>query len=297
MQCHSATIDSYMWTTLRQTYDRMSPSLWAFCCAILFIWASGCERKPAGASTRSVLPAQIRVLTWNLHRCEAGVDRIEDELISHRPDLLFLQEAEVANDAAATESLLPRLAAALGGFEIVSPHALKLPPDQHCDVAILSRWPIRSVAAHSLEPKGWVYAIEGLISTDAGDVTLMSVHTHATWRLTDIAHVRESTEVRRRQIDAIIARATALAHPAIVAGDFNASTGTVDAERLTTSLTDLALPSERRPTTPAALPVLRLDYIFANRAMTVVSFETIKVNMSDHRPVLAVINIPSSLPS
>ena len=290
-----------MLTRLRQCHDRMSGALKsifrAFLVASALISFVGCERDSPGTAAALTLPAKLRVLCWNLHRCESGVGRIEAELVSLKPDLLFLQEAEVANDADATAALLPRLAKTLRGFEIVSADAMGLPPDQHCDVAILSRWPIRSVATHSLEAKGWVYAIEGVISTDAGDLTLMSVHTHATWRLTDPAHVRDSAGVRMRQIDAIVSRAKETSHPALVAGDFNAPAGTVEAGNLATGLVDLAGSNARKPTTPAILPVLRLDYVFANRPVETASYEVINVNLSDHRPVMAIIAWPVKRPS
>lgn len=225
------------------------------------------------------------------------MDRIEAKLLAQHPDVLFLQEAEVADDATATSNLLPRFAKALGGYEIVSSQTLGLPADQHCDVAILSRWPIRSVAAHSLEPKGWVYAVEGRISIDAGDLSLMSIHTHATWRLADFAHVRESTQVRTRQLQRIVARTREIAHPVILAGDFNAPAGTAEAAMLSSQLVDLAPEESRAPTTPAMLPVLRLDYIFASQPSKVVTFETLNIKLSDHRPVIAVISWPMHKPS
>lgn len=258
---------------------------------------AGCERNSTSHPSTARLPAELRLFSWNLHRCEAGVERIEAELISQRPDILFLQEAEVLNDPNASRELLTRLAKALGGFEIVSAQTLSLPTDQHCDVAILSRWPIRPVAAHALDSKGWVYAIEGVVETNLGDLSLMSVHTHATWRLTDSDHVRESTSVRRRQIDGIISRARRLSHSVIVAGDFNAPAGTVEAGTLDSSLVDLALTRDRKPTTPAMLPILRLDYIFSNQPGGSKSYDTVEVNLSDHRPVKSTIAWPIQRPS
>jgi len=283
-----------MWTIPRQQCDRMLTSfrwpLVSFAIAGVAVLIGACDRGSPAARATLTLPPTIRLLSWNLHRCEAGVARMEAELISHSPDVVFLQEAEVAGDMAAAHELAPRLAQALGGFHVVSARTLGLPPEQHCDVAILSRWPIRSVAAHSLEPGGWVYAVEGVISTDAGDLALMSVHTHATWRLTDIAHVRESTAARRRQIDGLVARSRDLLNPAVIGGDFNAPAGTQESQALLAQLHDLAKRGSVAATVPAKHPLLRLDYILSNRSGAALDYRVVDSLLSDHRPVLAIID-------
>jgi len=259
----------------------------------------GCSpNRPTATQPTIATPLPVRVLTWNLHRCEAGVAAIEREIVKQKPDLLCLQEAEVADDPAGTRNLLPRLAAALSGHSIVSGHTLGLPESQHCDVVILSRWPMRSVQAHSLEPGGWVYAIEACLESGPHQLTVLSVHTHATWRLMDAEHVRESTAVRTRQIEAIIELAGSRGRSVLIAGDFNAPMGTAEQQLLAKHLNDLAPAGpERWATVPATMPLLRLDYIFSNGDIRRRTYQVLDARYSDHRPVQAeVVWQPINMP-
>ena len=83
------------------------------------------------------------------------------------------------------------------------------------------------------------------------------------------------------------------AHPAVLAGDFNAVPLSRAYGILAEGLSRPALTTPARPTFPARFPVLRLDHVFTNRRARIIRYEVIDTPLarsaSDHLPLLAIV--------
>jgi endonuclease/exonuclease/phosphatase family metal-dependent hydrolase len=234
----------------------------------------------------------LKIITFNAHRLEAGFTPICGMLKQQDADVICLQEAHFVDQAHGAEDPVAQFADRLGEFSKLSRYTLRLPEDQACDTAVLSRWPIKQGKAHTLSEHGWVYAVEATLDIKGREVRVFSVHTHATWRLLDPIHVKESTATRHQQVEAILALIRDSCDEIIVAGDFNTTPDSIEYSRLTTELSDFATGRQSNDATiPAMLPLLRFDYIFGKGPFEVKSYSVVDSNLSDHRPVVANVEL------
>lgn len=156
----------------------------------------------------------------------------------------------------------------------------------------MCRWPILGAKAHTLDKGGWVFAVEAVLDIDGRTVRVFSVHLHATWKIFDPKHVKESSETRRKQVEALLALVRESRDDVIIAGDFNATPDSQDYALLTSVLSDLAIGDHRNaPTIPATLPLLRIDYIMGKGEFVSKSYRVLNCTLSDHRPVFAEVDL------
>ena len=238
----------------------------------------------------------LRVLTFNVQQfegCEGGVEKIGQFLSEQRADLICLQEAHLPKMPRNNKAIIDKVSTRTKLEHTVSRVTLGIPDDQACDLAILSRWPIRKSFAHTLGQRGWVYAIEGVIDVAGTHVHVFNLHMHATWRLLDKKHVEESIKTRRQQVEALKKLLADIHEPVIVAGDLNAAEGSDEYKSLIGTLLDFAGGQGiSKATLPAQIPVLRFDYILGSASFKARSYEVLNVKLSDHRPVVAEIELP-----
>lgn len=248
-------------------------------------------------------PDQLRILTYNVHRC-LGTDgrlsprRISEVIAGYEPDVVALQELDVGRIRTGGVDQAHEIAHQLGMSFHFNP-ALRVLEELYGD-AILTTRPCTLVHAgplpglpgiRELEPRGALWA-----AIEVAGATLQVINTH----LGLIARERLA------QVEALLGPEW-LGHPActdpvILIGDFNAVPRSRAYQRLARHLADAqrARPDLRpRPTFPARLPVFRLDHAFIGSGIEVVGSAVPRTPLtrvaSDHLPLVLDVRIVPSV--
>ncbi|MEE8386622.1 MAG: endonuclease/exonuclease/phosphatase family protein [Dehalococcoidia bacterium] len=230
------------------------------------------------------MPDRLKVVTYNVHGCRSGIERIIQVLREQDADIIFLQE--IGRGDSDSPDQAARIAEALGGRHVVSAATLGLPSTQHCDEAILTRLEVSHPAAHSLDEGGWVYAVQARVQAPGRPLHLLSVHTRSTFRL-ETNHVIKSSQTRLAQVTQLLEVIRKLEGDVIVAGDFNAAPWMPEYHGITRLLTDFGLVNQAAKLTyPSHRPAVRIDYVFGRGQFTSRMYRVLAGRFSDHRPVV-----------
>jgi len=233
---------------------------------------------------------QLRVVTYNVHRCR-GMDartmpqRIASVLSPLDADVIALQEVVGASRRRPGQAA--ELGAALGmGWVMAPTRQLR---GSLFGNAVLSRLPIRQHVAHDLswktcEARG-VHRVDVALDDD-------SLHVYN-------VHFGTSLLERRYQAD----RLATLVHdrrthgPKIVLGDFNEWARGLATDVLSARLhsVDLTRYLKRRRTYPGLFPFLHLDHIYYEGRIEVTHVELVRTRLSlmasDHLPLVADVTL------
>jgi endonuclease/exonuclease/phosphatase family metal-dependent hydrolase len=242
-------------------------------------------------------------MTYNVHGC-AGTDgkfdpeRIASVIRMYNPDVVALQELDVARRRSGGSHQANLIAGHLGMKGHFHPAWLPLPEEQYGD-AILTPWPFQLIKGAELptaasplafEPRGALW-----ISVQKKDAEIQVMNTH----------LGLSPRERRNQIDALLGPGW-LAHPTctppvIFCGDLNDIPGSRVYRRIAAKLQDVQRTGgmfRARATFPSRLPLIRLDYIFTSPGITVESVQVCRSPLSriasDHLPLVADLLVPAS---
>ena len=227
--------------------------------------------------------AQIRLVTYNVHRCQ-GSDRkispyrIAEVIAAADADVVALQELDV-NRTRSGRVDQAQLIAALLEMEFHF-HAAWQTAEERFGNAVLSRLPMRLIHAAQLPgaPRGWRERRGAVwVSVQAGRHHIQVINTH-------LGLVRHE---RLTQINALLGPHW-LGHPdcrspRVLCGDFNTVPGTRVHGRCLEILRDaqqafrLARP---RRTYPTRLPVARLDHVFLSDEFTVRNVEVVRTPLT-----------------
>ncbi len=244
-------------------------------------------------------PHQLRVLCYNVHWClgtdgKYDVARLADVINKAKPDLVALQEVDVGVKRSGRVHDVRELSKLTG-------LAARFGPTQHYEGglfgnAVMTRLPILDVAIHPLPytesteerttyPRG---AIAVTIQGPDGK-PLRFVSTHFQHNVPDdrVAEAKAINKLFAADDDGL---------RTILAGDMNA---VPDAEPITELLKKWtnAIDETATPTAPATKPRSRIDYVFYRESsqFRVVESKVIPESIaSDHRPVLAVLELSSN---
>ena len=245
---------------------------------------------------------QLRVLTYNVHRC-LGTDRrlsparIAEVVAACEPDVVALQELDVGRVRTGGVDQAHAIAQELGMAFHFHP-AFRVMEELYGD-AILTARPSRLVRAGPLpgltgvrrmEPRGALWA-----SIDTGRVHVQVINTHFGL----VARERQA------QAEAILGADwlghPECRHPMILLGDFNAVPQSRVYRRLTGRLSDAqrALQTHRPLATfPSRLALLRIDHVFVGPGIEVLKVEVPHTPLtsvaSDHLPLVVDVRIAPS---
>ena len=224
----------------------------------------------------------VRVMSLNLLCSNRDVSAVLDEIAAERPDVLLLQECSARwrtalEPALAAEFAYSRYAVGRGvrGQAILSREPLEFPPESVPQVSAAGNPQLRTVLL-------------------VGDrrVALYDIHLYTPSRPPKCIK-------QRRQFAQLLEALSRETLPVIVAGDFNAASGTpyIDALRAA-GLVDVQEISGwgRGATWPAHhgwayLPGIRIDHVFVSADLTSPSSHVGQRVGSDHRPVIAEIGL------
>lgn len=234
--------------------------------------------------------AQLRVLTYNVHSCRGrgGLPdpaRIAEVIASAEPDVIALQELDVGRMRTGGVDQAHEIARHLRMDAHFHP-ALHVEEEKYGD-AILTALPSRLIKAGPLpslcEPRGAIW-----VEVEASGQKIQVVNTHFGLR-------RRERIVQAETLAGVewLGSADCAAHPAVLAGDFNAIPRSRAYGILAEGLSRQVMAIPARATFPARLPVLRLDHIFTNRQARVLRLDVIDTPLarraSDHLPLLATV--------
>jgi endonuclease/exonuclease/phosphatase family metal-dependent hydrolase len=214
----------------------------------------------------------IKLLTLSTYHSNPTPEGIRQVVAAEAPDIAVLQETD-RQTRLVVESLLP-------GF-----HRVKPCPWQYCSITILSRWPMRRVTIR--------YGHKGsLPDLLIGDVEAP----FGRFRVIDV-HMPRPTDSRAQSFGddlASVARASD-ALPLIVAGDFNAATGSFGLNRFATQ-SGLRRIEGFVPTYPAnmAMPAfVGIDHVFTDARWASQGCHRTKAGGSDHYGVACTLRLAS----
>jgi endonuclease/exonuclease/phosphatase family metal-dependent hydrolase len=244
-------------------------------------------------------PHQLRVLCYNVHWClgtdgKYDVSRLADVINKAKPDLVALQEVDVGVKRSGRVHDVRELSKLTG-------LAARFGPTQHYEGglfgnAVMTNLPILDVAIHPLPytestPELTTYPRGAIAVTVQGPdgKPLRFISTHFQH------NVPEDRVDEAKAINKLFA-ADDDGLRTILAGDMNALP---DAEPVTELLKKWtnAIDEAATPTAPATKPRSRIDYVFYRAAsqFRVVESKVIPESVaSDHRPVLAVLELSSN---
>ena len=229
---------------------------------------------------------ELRVLCYNIHHgrgMEGKLDlaRIAEVIRKAKPDLVALQEVDIHVPRSGNVDTLAQLATSLN-MQHAFGKTIDLNGGQYGN-AILSKFPIMKQTVHKLPGKGETRAILCVdVKVNGKVLSFCSVH---------FDHQNE--QVRLIQAKAMNIALEGIKHPVIVAGDLNAIPNSATMELVRKSWH--VVPKQGSPfTVPADAPKREIDYIVTrnlirNKAVSRVIEEPVA---SDHRPVLAIVEIP-----
>jgi endonuclease/exonuclease/phosphatase family metal-dependent hydrolase len=212
----------------------------------------------------------VSLLTYNVGFGKE-LDRILDLIKGEDPDIVCLQEI--------LREQVPEVERGLGmkGFWY--------PSSNHgdnavCGKALFSRGRL-SEAQTIPNPEGGSFGAWGVVEIHGGRFLAASIH------LMDLKAPRGGYPKRERKIRALRRAVEKVGAPALLAGDFNNPSVSVNYDLITKGFVDLS--KESGPTHAPNLPLLRVDYVFGTREWESVEARTIKAKLSDHYPVFVVV--------
>lgn len=244
-------------------------------------------------------PHQLRVLCYNVHWCKGtdgkyDVERLADVINKAKPDLVALQEVDVGVKRSGRVHDVRELSKLTG-------LAARFGPTQHYEGglfgnAVMTRLPILDVAIHPLPytestaerttyPRGAIAVT--MQGPDGKPLRFVSTHFQHNVPEDRLAEAKAINKLFAGDGDGL---------RTILAGDMNAVPDAAPVTELLKKWTN-AIDDAATPTAPATKPRSRIDYVFFRESsqFRVVESKVIPESIaSDHRPVLAVLEIPSN---
>jgi endonuclease/exonuclease/phosphatase family metal-dependent hydrolase len=225
--------------------------------------------------------AQLRVMTYNVRSLRDDVEALAAVVRACAPDVLLVQEApRFARWRSKRAALARRCGLVVATAD--RPGGLCVLTALRVDVLDTSFAPLPSAAGHHQR------ALVGARLAFGG------VH----WEVLSVHMSTDPAERRRHQPGVAAQLSVRRSAPLIVGGDLNEDPGSPLFGEFSGRLQDCFAVAGEGPglTSPARSPRRRLDAIFAEPALSVVSCEVVDLAgveaASDHRPVLAVLSQP-----
>jgi endonuclease/exonuclease/phosphatase family metal-dependent hydrolase len=244
-------------------------------------------------------------MTWNIAAGSGGLPAVAEVIRDARPDVVALQEIDVHWSE---RSAFADQAAALGDaldMQVRFGRIYGLPgassaPLREFGLAILSRHPIVEFRNHVMprlstqssasEPELLPGFLEAVVQVDGTRMRVFNTH----------LDYRADSRVRVLQVAGMLKLMTQADGPVVLMGDLNAPPTAAELQPLFSRLRDVWREPEGVGagfTYPAAKPVRRIDYILTSPHLRALEVQVPPVQASDHRPVIARVEITSGVVS
>ncbi|WP_223753511.1 endonuclease/exonuclease/phosphatase family protein [Myxococcus sp. RHSTA-1-4] len=226
---------------------------------------------------------ELRVMTFNIQSGARGLEGVARVIRASVPDVVALQEVDVGSTRAGGVDQVAELSRLTGLPYRAHFRTTKLYGGDY-GIALLSRFPLEALAQYPLpvpagaEPRTLAHAV---LQMDGREVSVYLTHLIRRPFNGD-ARVRQSVRVAR-----LMAADT---RPKLLLGDLNDDPGSRPIRLLRRSMQDVVATTGGAGGTyplPLFLPTLRIDYVLACDAFTPVSSRVLRVDVSDHYPVVA----------
>lgn len=239
---------------------------------------------------------RVKIVTYNVHGCVGGdgrrsAARIAEALAPFDPDVVALQECDVARARSDREDQPSLIAAELG----MTAHffASFSWQDERYGNALLSRFPLHLHHSGGLPGHGQSEPRAALWGTvDVEGTALQVINTHF-----GLGRHERLAQAMALLADAWVGH-PAFASPAVLCGDLNALPQTGAYRALARRLRDAQRCAGQRPqsTFPARFPAFRIDHIFVDATTRVESTRVLSTPItrvaSDHLPLMATLVLP-----
>ncbi len=241
----------------------------------------------------------LELLTFNIHH-GAGTDgvldleRIARVIKDSGADVIAMQEVDNHFGARSEWVDQPAWFAERLGMYVTFAANLDLPPvnagepNRQYGTAILSKYPIMDSHNTLLpmypgqEQRG---LLEATINVRSNPVVVANTH---------LTH--NNNAERQEQADKVVEVLADRSHPTVLTGDLNATPDAPEIQTLTAVWDDTWTEVGEGPgyTYDTANPTKRIDYVLHSPQVKATAAEVITTDASDHLPVLAVLDVPSS---
>ncbi|MDX2010989.1 MAG: endonuclease/exonuclease/phosphatase family protein [Myxococcaceae bacterium] len=224
--------------------------------------------------------------TYNILAGDRGLEGIAQTLKAADADVIGLQEVDIGTRRSGRVDQAAALGKALSMQHAFVAHF----PYQggRFGVALLSRHPI--LRAERVHVKGSRLALlDATVRTPHGDVRVLVVHYTVTFPFRDAKETEASSAARLAEAMTTAALARAADGGVIVLGDMNDDTGSPTWAQFSGFLQDACdvKGGGLAKTWNSALPVTRIDYVWASRHFSIEGCGTLPGSASDHLPVVA----------
>ncbi|MDM8006973.1 MAG: endonuclease/exonuclease/phosphatase family protein [Phycisphaerae bacterium] len=237
---------------------------------------------------------RLRVVTWNIHGCTAGVDGIVDELRKIDADIICLQEAEVGTARAEGADQAALIAERLG-MKQYSAGSRFAEGGGEQRMAILARGELEQTGPLDAGT-GRVYGVSAVTRWNGRPLRVVSIHLTSTYRV-DLRHAAETSRARFKEASDLAARLKKWTEDVVVAGDFNAIPGSPEHVALAGGLKRVPT---TQPTFPSDRPRLPIDHMYLSDGLRADRRVVRDSLASDHRAVvveLTAVRGPDSRPA
>ena len=235
-------------------------------------------------------PLTLRVLSYNVHHAagtdgKLDLDRVAAVIAAQKPDLVAVQEVDRNTKRSGAVDQTAELGKRTG-LHVAFAKAINFQGGEYGQ-AVLSRFAIRSVTAHTLPGKPGQetrIAVEAIVQPPGRPaVTFVATHFQ-----------HDDADTRREQAAKVNELFAASDRPTILAGDLNATPDSEEMKLLAKRWVYATPPDRGLLTIPSGEPRKQIDYVLVRPAdrFKVIEAKVIEEKVaSDHRPVLAVVEL------
>jgi endonuclease/exonuclease/phosphatase family metal-dependent hydrolase len=231
----------------------------------------------------------MRIMTYNI---ELGrrLPAVLDVLRSHPADVVCVQEANLRSPLRPAGDQAAWLAEQIGARWAGSAGCTF--PGGIAGIGLLLRGEVVSFGP-LCDRKGRLFAFAAEVKTATAHCAVCSAHLCGVGRPLPLGFWT-SMPARVRQVRRILEWTTRQSLPVVVAGDFNTLGWTVEYCSMARRFRDCtrAAGVRRHPTRPTWGVPMQLDRIFVSREWAVRDCEMIDSDASDHRPLIATLDLP-----
>ena len=274
--------------------------------------------------------ASLRVLSWNVRQFNRfawiGVPGVQDSILAlmkrSDADVICIQETYLEATSGREARKNPwmsrdMLKAATGMPYLIEEFDLGRGTDKLFGLVVLSRYPLMDKQSLKFENDRNNSAMSVDVNVDGETIRVFNVHLSSIGfeeadyedarnvadeaaRMRILHRLQDAWAKRAPQARQVAESACSSPHPVILAGDFNDTPVSYASEQMAECLVDGYARSgiwnapAMGGTYQGDLPFLRIDQMWHSPIFECVSYKTIGVALSDHRPVMGEFVLPSS---
>ncbi len=245
---------------------------------------------PVGRLFASGSGISLRVMTFNVHHCSAGIEAVANAVKRENPDVVCFQEVSTGD----WSSEIPQeLANLLPGWKVAKFRSL----------ATLSKYPIVSQKVHEMQPRSGRVALETEIDLEGRQLAVLNTHLN-TAKAGSLFHrsisiqeyMRNVVDAKSFQVKILMSVVRDQRSPVVIMGDFNNPPRGMLYHRFTSGFADAfrCAGFGYGYTYKSSLPVMRIDYVLAGDGIKVKKAFVPRCAASDHRPMVADLVVADS---